>query len=93
MEKSILTDNLDICYFCKKNPRQHMHHIMNAANKKKAEKYGLLVPVCFACHFEIHNNTQEKELNMLAVKQMGQRKFEEFYSRELWMQEFKKNYL
>jgi hypothetical protein len=30
---------------------------------------------------------------MLVVRQLGQRKFEEIYSRELWMQEFGKNYL
>lgn len=90
--KSILTDNLSVCFFCHA-PRQHIHHIMNAANKKKAEKYGLLLPVCFCCHTQIHDNSTDKELNMLAVRQLGQRKFEEIYSRELWMKEFGKNYL
>ena len=90
--KSILTDNFSVCYFCGQ-PRQHIHHIMNAANKKKAEKFGLLLPVCFVCHSKIHDGTSEDELNMLVVRQLGQRKFEEIYSRELWMQEFGKNYL
>ena len=80
--KSILTDNLSVCFFCG-GPRQHIHHIMNAANKKKAEKYGLLLPVCFCCHMKIHDNSIDKELNMLAVRRLGQRRFEEIYSREL----------
>lgn len=86
--KSIMTDDLDHCYFCPR-ARQHIHHIMNAANKKKSEKYGLLLPVCFSCHTKIHGNS----LYMLAVRQMGQGRFEELYSRELWMKEFGKNYL
>ena len=92
MEKSILTDNWDVCYFCH-GPKQHVHHIMNSANKKKSEKYGLLIPVCFKCHAQIHDNSTQKELNMLAVRRIGQKKFEELYSRELWMKEFSKNYL
>lgn len=90
--KSILTDNLDICFFCGK-PRQQIHHVMNAANKKKSEKYGLLLPVCALCHYLIHNNSSDKELNMLAVRRLGQRRFEELYSRDLWIKEFGKNYL
>lgn len=90
--KSIMTDDLDHCYFCPR-ARQHIHHIMNAANKKKSEKYGLLLPVCFSCHSKIHDNPLTEELNMLAVRQMGQRRFEELYSKELWMKEFGKNYL
>lgn len=86
--KSIMTNDLDHCYFCQR-ARQHIHHMMNAANKKKAEKYGLLLPVCFSCHTKIHGDP----LYMLAVRQMGQGRFEELYSRELWMKEFGKNYL
>lgn len=90
--KSIIADNFDVCYFCHK-PRQHIHHVMNAANKKKSEKYGLMIPVCMLCHGMIHCGTSNDELNMRRVKQLAQRKFEELYSRELWMQEFGKNYL
>ena len=90
--KSIIADNFDVCYFCLR-PRQHIHHVMNGANKRKSEKYGLLIPVCMLCHDKIHGGTSADELNMLKVKQLGQRKFEELHPRELWMQEFGKNYL
>lgn len=92
MEKSIITDDFEHCYFCGRM-KQHTHHVMNAANKKKSEKYGLMIPVCFLCHDKIHNNSTNKGLNMLVVRRIGQNKFEELYSRELWMKEFKKNYL
>ena len=86
--KSILTNDMDYCFLCGK-PRQHIHHCMNAANPKKTEKYGLLIPVCSKCHSWIH----DKDDNMKFVRQIAQRKFEEKYSRELWMEEFGKNYL
>lgn len=90
--KSIITDDFEHCYFCGRQ-KQHTHHIMNASNKKKSEKYGLMIPVCFMCHDKIHEKIKDKTLNMKFVKKLGQRKFEQIYSRELWMQEFEKNYL
>lgn len=90
--KSIIATDFKVCYFCRR-PKQHIHHVMNGANKKKSEKYGLMIPVCAICHNRIHCGTSADELNMLKVKQLGQRKFEELYPRELWMQEFGKNYL
>lgn len=86
--KSIITTDLDHCYLCGR-PYPQIHHIMNKWAKAKSEEYGLLVPVCYICHAMLH----DKEDNMLKMRQLGQRKFEEIYSRELWIQEFGKNYL
>ena len=52
-------------------------------------KYGLVIPVCRKCHSEYDIN---KELR-LKYQQEAQRIFEEKYSHELFMKEFKKNKL
>ncbi len=73
----------------------HKHHFIHGtANRKKAEHYGLWAYVCVKRHHEYgpeapHANAEVDR----KLKRMAQRKFEERYSRELWMQEFKKNYL
>ena len=90
--KSIITEDFEHCYFCH-GRKQHTHHVMNSANKKKSEKYGLMIPVCFMCHDKIHGKIKDSQLNMLFVKKLGQKHFERIYSRELWMKEFGKNYL
>lgn len=85
---SIITEDLDHCYICGAE-RQQIHHCMNGSNKTKSEKYGLLLPVCAKCHNKIH----DKDDNMKRVRKITQRKFEQIYSRELWLSEFGKSYL
>lgn len=51
-------------------------------------KYGLVIPVCRKCHNEYDI---DKELRNKYQKE-AQLKFEEIYSHELFMNEFKKNY-
>lgn len=88
---SIITDDTEHCLICGR-PFPHKHHAMNAANKKKAEQYGLLVPLCER-HHTGDEGVHRKQERMLAMKQLAQIKFEEKHSRELWLQEFGKSYL
>jgi hypothetical protein len=75
----------------------HKHHFIYGgfgALRKKAEHYGLWGYVCIERHHEYgpeapHANAEvDKHL-----KQVAQAAFEQKYSRELFMQEFGKNYM
>ena len=83
------------CCFCHNTQNLHIHHCLHGtANRAKAEKYGLTVYLC-AYHHNlgkkcVHNNA---EMDMI-LKKEAQKYFEEHIgSRELWLQEFGKNYL
>jgi hypothetical protein len=89
--KSILTNDFDHCFICG-SPNPQWHHIMNGANKTKSEKYGLLVPLCMTHHtgmFGVHTDPER----MRNMRKAGQRRFEELYGHDKWMEVFGKNYL
>ena len=87
--KSIMTEDFENCFVCGK-PAQQWHHVMNKADKKKSEKYGLLIPVCAKCHSRIHDT--DEELNK-QIKKIAQADFMMEHSFGLWMKEFGKNYI
>ena len=81
------------CFICKGTYFLECHHIFRGtANRKKSEEYGLKVWLCRRHHTGpegVHNKPAlDREL-----KVMGQRKFEEKYSREKFIREFGRNYL
>lgn len=94
------------CYLCRmelsekgiyeKLPDKNLeeHHIMHGtANRKLAEKYGLKVKLCISHHRtgkEAVHKCRDTDLKLI---QAGQKRFEELYSHEKWMQVFMKNYL
>ena len=86
--KSILTDDFEHCYLCGRQAEQ-WHHIFNKYDKKRSERYGLLVPLCAGCHRNIHDRD---EATNKVLKRTAQIKFEMIYSKELWFSEFKRNY-
>jgi hypothetical protein len=72
------------------------HHIFGASNRKKSEKYGLVVDLCHHdCHifgkYAVHNN---KDI-MQKLHEYGQRKAmeENNWTKEDFIREFGKNYL
>ena len=76
-------------------PLDH-HHIFGGPNRKKSEKYGLVVDLCHSsCHIfgpmAAHNNAE----TMRALRQFGQRKAmeENGWTVEDFIREFGKNYL
>lgn len=88
---SAFTDDLSRCYVCGR-PYPNIHHMMNKADKKKAEKYGLIIPLCIN-HHTGSEGVHTKPEKMLACRQMAQKKFEEEHTRDEWIKEFGKNYL
>jgi hypothetical protein len=89
-QNSIITDNFEECYLCGRSYGLTPHHCMKGTgNRKLADRYKLIVPLCIYCHKELHdNNVGEKHLMKIA-----QKSFENKYSHELWMKTFRKNHL
>ena len=80
------------CLICGR-PYPEWHHCMyGVANRKLADQYGLIVPLCVEHHRGKTGVHQCRALD-LGIKQLAQSKFEEQYSREKWMELFGRNYL
>lgn len=86
---SIITNNLKICYVCQKRKKDDLNEVFEGSNRQMSMKYGLVIPICRLCHIEYDLN---KELRQKYQRE-AQEKFEEKYGHDLFMQEFKKNYL
>lgn len=86
-------DREDICFLCGRRATE-MHHIFHGyGNRKIADKYGLVVPLCHYCHNEppngVHFNRETDEY----LKREGQWAFEKVYGHRRFMEEFGRNYL
>lgn len=86
---SIITDNLKICYICNVNKKDDLNEIFEGKNRQMSMKYGLVIPICRQCHqkYDLDIELRSKCMNEAQII------FEKKYSHELFMQEFKKNYL
>jgi len=81
---SIITTNLDKCYFCN-NKKMELHEVFRGRNRQKSMKWGLVVPICSKCHSKI---TIDKEFSKI-LEQLAQKIFIKKYSREKFIEEFK----
>lgn len=87
--KSILTDDLETCYICKR-PATELHEIYSGKNRKASMANDFVVPLCSYCHRVI---TLNYGLN-LRLKMICQEKFEkEIGSRNEFLSLIGKNYL
>lgn len=86
---SIITDNLKVCYICQKKAKRDLHEVFGGCNRQTSMKWGLVIPACGDCHTEWKINEELRK----KYQQEAQLIFEEKYSHELFMTEFKKNYL
>ena len=83
------------CVLCGRIGFVHTHHAFEGGGRKKrAEKYGLLYPLCPDCHtlsdYSAHRCTE----TALKIKRAAQRKFErESGTREEFIKIFGRNYL
>jgi hypothetical protein len=93
MGKSIITEDMHTCMICKTTRNIERHHVcFGSADRKISDKYGLIVPLCSDCHRGRTGVHQCRAVD-LKMKQLAQRTFEEKYSREKWMELFRRNYL
>lgn len=81
------------CFICEYRKNLESHHIFGGtANRKKSEKHGLKVWLCY----EHHRGNDGVHLNRmidLTLKAAGQKKFEEEHTREKFRAEFGKSWL
>ena len=44
-----ITEHESLCVICD-SPAIHTHHTLSGSDRKRADKYGLVVPLCGSCH-------------------------------------------
>lgn len=87
------------CWLCGRNgsfDSLDRHHIFGAANRKKSEKYGLVVYLCHHdCHIFGKNAVHNNKHTMQELHEYGQRKAmqEQGWTIEQFRKEFGKSYL
>ena len=86
--KSILTDDLEHCFICKRQATD-LHEIYSAGSRKASMEHDFVVPLCRTCHQAI---TLNYGLN-LRLKRLCQEKFEENGTREQFLSIIHKSYL
>ena len=86
--KSILTDDLEHCFVCKRQATD-LHEIYNAGSRKASMEHNFVCPLCRTCHQAI---TLNYGLN-LRLKRLCQEKFEETHTREEFLSIIHKSYL
>lgn len=85
---SLFTDDLEHCIICGKS-KDNLHEIFFGKNRINSIKYKLVIPLCFECHFKIHNNINLQN----EWHKKGQLKFDEIYPNLDFIEIFKKNWL
>lgn len=86
--ESIITDDWEHCILCGAPPSEEHHAVMGVANRKLADKYHLVVPLCHICHANLHDHGfRRRDLEILA-----QTKFEQCYPDESFLRIFGRNY-
>lgn len=81
-------DSSEKCFICGRWHPEHVHHCLHGSRRKMADKYGLTVHLCTACHTALHDKGEhDRELEAIA-----QKAFENNYGHEEWMRIFRKNY-
>lgn len=80
------------CIICG-NPNTEEHHIFfGTANRRKSERYGYKVPLCYEHHRGPHGVHFDPALDK-HLKRMAQHHFERDHSRADFIREFGKNYM
>ena len=81
-------DSKERCFICGRWRPAHVHHCLHGSRRKAADKYGLTVHLCVACHGALHDHgIYDQEL-----KEAAQKFFEEAHGHEEWMKIFGKDY-
>jgi hypothetical protein len=81
----------DYCIYCG-TPYASTHEVFEGNGRRQwSIRYGLQVKLCIHCHKDVQEHPQQGR--DLELKQKYQGKFEEEYSRELFIKTFTKSYL
>lgn len=92
MGQSIITDNLEQCYICKRKPVEIHHIVFGVANRDLSDKFGLIVPLCREHHQDgaeaVHRN---KNAN-LYFKRLAKKQFEKHFPQYNFTEVFGKDW-
>ena len=91
--KSIM-QNSKVCYKCNSTKNLHLHHIFFGKNRKKSDKYGIMVYLCWKHHLGNDGVHFNREFD-LYLKEIGQKTWQEYYgkTKDDFIKEFGRNYL
>jgi NAD-dependent dihydropyrimidine dehydrogenase PreA subunit len=81
------------CWICGSCRWLELHQVFGGANKKKSEKYGLMVYLCHYCHNEPPNGVHHNKERMDWLRAEGQKRFEAEHPELDFLKVFGKNYL
>lgn len=79
----------EACYICGSTQGIQHHHMLHGSMRAMADKYGLVVPLCYKCHTLLH----DKGLHDKELQEEAQRIFESKYSRVEFMATFGKSFI
>lgn len=85
--KSIMTSNMSKCMLCERNA-VNKHEILFGRNRQNSMKYGLVMPLCYRCHIEMHRNSIQQAI----WKVKAQERFEEVFPELDFLSIFGRNY-
>ena len=92
--KSILVDDMEHCIFCHSQNIEIHHVFFGVASRPKADKHGLVLPLCNKHHTGSGNCPHKNRIIDLALKCWAQSVYEkEIGTRQKFRQEFGKSYL
>lgn len=93
MKQSALVNCMDYCIVCG-SPYVQIHHVLHGtANRKKAEKYKYIVPLCMNHHTGDEGVHRDPAFD-LHLKRMAQVHFEKgIGTRDMWISKFGKSYI
>lgn len=89
---SIISEKQE-CYICGSRQWLEVHHVFGGANRKKSDKYGLVVCLCKWCHNEPPKGVHHNREAMDWLKSIGQQRFNEVYPELNFRELFGKSYL
>lgn len=87
---SILTDDLEHCFFCGREPIQ-FHHIFGGSDRDKATEDDMVVPLCWNCHQKLH--TEHSQRTRYKLMRAAQWAYEETHTRDEFRKRYGKSYL
>ena len=89
MAKSILQSEKE-CWVTGSTMNLDKHHIYAGARRNKSERYGCWVWLRHDVHMDLHERNQALGYEL---KALAQKRFEELYGHEKFMEVFGKNYI
>lgn len=104
--RSILTDNLKVCYLCGSTKDVDLHHCIHGKEWRKiSTQYHLVVGLCYNCHRGpegVHNkqNGQSKDLRLKhdaqvawELKRVKKKGVSAQVARDEWLSVFKEDFI